>query len=140
MKLIFTLTILLSLQLSFAQEQTKINRGDVSISGTTAQITSVKPICPKVEGGMSCMAYGSIVKIRVNLAGCLDTFGGHFSSFKVEKNKGVLAFGAINIANKASLTALCYTIPTKIISITVPFEGDIKLENMDFRGNITPEY
>ncbi|MBA2405727.1 MAG: hypothetical protein H0V66_13200 [Bdellovibrionales bacterium] len=140
MKMFLALLTLVTLQTAFAQEYTKLKDGDMNLSGAEAKITSVKPVCPRVPGQVSCMAYGSIVKIKVSLNGCLDTLGGHFSSFKIVNGKGVLAFGAINIANESSRVAMCYALPVEIVTIHVPFEGKVELEKMEFRGNILPQY
>jgi hypothetical protein len=140
MKMFLTLIALVSLQTAFAQEVTELKRGDLSLSGASAKITSVKPLCPSVPGQVSCAAVGSMVKVKVSLGGCLDTLGGYFSSFKIVNGKGVLSFGAINIANEGSRVARCYTAPIAIVTIYVPFEGKtVVLEQMDFRGNNLPQ-
>lgn len=72
---------------------------------------------------------------KVSLNGCLDNFGGHFSKFELIDGKGVIYFGAINITNKASMTARCVAQPFKIVKLKIAHEGEFELVNMDFTGS-----
>lgn len=120
---------------AFSQEAvTNLEKGDMNLSNAEAKIVSVRPICPRVPGRMTCMAIGSVVTVEVTLNGCLDRLGGYFAKFDFVDNKGILHFGAINIFNKASMTARCVKIPTKRIDLHVPFEGQIELEEMNYTG------
>lgn len=117
---------------------TFIKEGDLSLSPASSKIISVKPICPTTPNGVSCMAYGSRVKILVTMNGCLDKFGGHV--FKLQEphrlnpsEGATLNFTAFNISNEASLAALCVEAPTKIVEIFVPYEGRIDLLPMDYK-------
>jgi hypothetical protein len=134
MKTFLTLLALVSFN-AFAQESTQLKDGDVSFSKAHAEIISVRLMCPKNPGGFSCMAIGSIIKVKVTLNGCLDTFGGYFSKFNVVNGKGVLSFGAINIANEDSMRVRCIAAPTKVVTITTSYQGKIQLESLEFRGN-----
>lgn len=119
---------------AFSQDQTNLQTGDMNLSKAEAKIVSIREICPRIPGRMTCMAIGSVVTVEVTLNGCLDRLGGHFAKFDFVNNKGILHFGAINIFNKASMTARCVKIPTKRIDLHVPFEGDIELVDMDYTG------
>lgn len=120
---------------AFAQDgTTDLKSGDMNLSKADAKIVAVREICPRVPGRMTCMAIGSVVTVEVTLNGCLDRLGGHFAKFDFANNKGTLHFGAINIFNKASMTARCVKIPTKRIELHVPFEGEIELVDMDYTG------
>jgi hypothetical protein len=130
MKAILTLLALIFVQQVAASEVTDLRNGDLSLSQASAEIISVRPICPANPGGRRCMAYGSVVSIKVTLNGCLDHMGGYFSRFE----GSTLYFGAINIFNKASMTARCVRIPTETVTINVPYEGSIELVDMDFTG------
>lgn len=134
MKTLFAILSLISLQTAFAQDVTELVNGDLGISQADAKIVNVRPICPSLPGGFSCMAYGSIVQISVGLNGCLDSYGGHFSKFEVVDGKGVLYFSAINIANEASKTTRCLTRPVVAVQVPVTFEGAIELVNTEFTG------
>ena len=139
MKALLTLLALIFVQQVSAQEMTSLKDGDLNLSQASAKITSIREICPKIPGRWTCMAYGSVVKVEASLHGCLDRLGGYFSKFEVIDGRGILYFGAINIFNKASMTARCVKIPTQTVSVTVPFEGEIELVNMDFTG-MTPSF
>lgn len=136
MKTLFAILSLISLQTAFAQDVTELVKGDLAISQAEASIVSVKDICPSNRGGMTCLAYGSIVQINVGLNGCLDTYGGHFSKFEVVDGKGIIYFSAINIENVASKTARCLVRPFKTVQLSIPFEGQIELVNTDFTGAV----
>ena len=138
MKLLLALIAFASLQTAFAQEYTALEEGDHSLSAADAKITSVKPMCPRNPNGMSCMAFGSMVKVKIALYSCVDSFGGYFSSFEVVNGKGVLSVGAININNERAASVRCYAPSFKSVSIYVPFEGKISVENMEYRGSIIP--
>jgi hypothetical protein len=47
----------------------------------------------------------------------------------------VIYFGAINITNKASMTARCVAQPFKIVKLKIAHEGEFELVNMDFTGS-----
>jgi len=134
MKTLFIAMSLLCLQTAFAQDVTELVNGDLGISQADASIVSVRDICPPNPGGMTCMAYGSIVEVKVALNGCMDTFGGYFSKFEVIDGKGVLNLSAINITNEKSQFTRCLTRPFKMIQISVPFEGEIELVKTEFTG------
>jgi hypothetical protein len=141
MKMFLTLIAFVSMTHAFAQaEYTAIKEGDISLSGVAGEIVSVKKICPRTGSGISCMAYGSTVKVKVTTGSCINTFGGYFSSFKVVDGKGVLSFGALVINNEAATRVRCYAISNKIIDIFIPFEGKVTLENMEYQGDIAPVY
>lgn len=139
MKALLTLLALVFVQQVSAQEMTKLEKGDMALSQASAKITSVREICPKIPGRVSCMAIGSVITVKVGLNGCLDRLGGYFSKFEMIDGKGVLYFGAINIFNKASMAAFCVKQPTQNVTVHVPFEGEIELVNMDFTG-MTPSF
>lgn len=115
----------------FAGEITPLEKGDRHLSTANAEIVSIKEICPSVPGRVRCMAYGSVVKVKVTMTGCLDRMGGYFHDFTVSEGKGILSFGAINIFNKASMTARCVRMPTETLTLNVPFEGDIEMRAME---------
>lgn len=137
MKALLTLIALFFVQQVSANDTTVLQKGDLNLSAATGEITSVREICPKIPGRVSCMAYGSVVTVKVTLQGCLDRMGGYFTKFEHIDGKGVLYFGAINIFNKASMTARCVRAPSETVSIGVPFEGEIELVNMDYTGTTT---
>lgn len=141
MKMFLTLLAIISLQTTFAQDTTvtHLKDGDLNLSKAHTQIISIKEICPIISGRMSCMAYGSIVKVKITFNGCVDNFGGYFSSFKVHHEVGTLSFGAINIANEDSQVTRCVLPPTKTIAITVPFEGTIILDDLTYTPAIMPK-
>ncbi|HXH32086.1 MAG TPA: hypothetical protein VNJ01_14880 [Bacteriovoracaceae bacterium] len=132
MKLLLTLTVLLSSQLTFAQNFSPLTSGDLGLSAAKVDMLDVSQMCPRVPGQMSCMAFGSYVKVKVTLNGCKDRFGGFFSSFEEVNGKGVLSVAAININNKASLTTYCNRAPTKTVSVYVGYEGRIDLKEMSY--------
>lgn len=134
MKTLLTLIAFACMSSAAYSQSTDLQKGDMNLSKADAKILSIREICPVNPGGFSCMAVGSVVTVEVKLNGCLDRMGGYFSKFDVVNRKGVLYFGAINIFNKASMTARCVKIPTKRIDIHVPFEGNIELEEMDYTG------
>lgn len=115
-----------------AEDMTILKRGDRAVGAALGQIVDVAPICPARPGQMSCMAYGSVVTVRVALGGCLDSLGGHFHSFRVKNGKGILSFAAIQVANEASTRARCVSMPMAHVKLTVPFEGHIEIENLPF--------
>ena len=134
MKNLLSLVLLCSVSQAIAGDYTKIQAGDLAIGSASATLLSVKPLCGHVPGQVSCMAYGSIVKIEVGLQGCLDSLGGYHSAFRMKNGKGVLSFGALNISNRKSMTTRCYRQATVEVDVMVPFEGDIELEILDFTG------
>jgi hypothetical protein len=136
--LILLVTTLFSVS-SFAVGVTPLVKGDISLSKADARIISVTPVCPHLPGEMHCNVVGSMVKIAVDLGGCVDRMGGYFSSFNVVSGKGVLNFGAIHIFNKASLTAICtQEVKASMVDIYVPFEGEVVLGDLNYDGEIKP--
>lgn len=113
---------------------TPFGKGDVNFSMAQSDLVSIQELCPKVPGGINCQAFGSIAKIMVTMNGCLDKFGGHFSRFEVIDGKGYLFFAAVNIYNKESDNIRCLRSPTKLISISIPYEGEIELLPLIFKG------
>lgn len=138
MKTLFVLLTFLFVQ-TVSANATALKSGDLSLSQAEAELISVKEICPKIPGRGTCMAYGSVVTVKIKLNGCLDRLGGYFTNFEVVDGKGVLSIGAINIFNKASMTARCVARPTKTVKVRVGFEGDIELVNVDYTGMNTEE-
>lgn len=138
MKTLFVLLTFLFVQ-TVSANTTALKSGDLSLSQAEAELISVKEICPKVPGRMSCMAIGSIATVKIKLNGCLDRLGGYFTNFEVVDGKGILSVGAINIFNKASMTARCVARPTKTVKIRLGYEGDIELVNVDYTGMNTEE-
>ncbi len=134
MKTLLTLIAFVCMTSQAFSQVTNLEKGDMNLSKAEAKIVSIREICPRVPGRISCMAIGSVVTVEVTLNGCLDRLGGHFAKFDFSEGKGILHFGAINIFNKASMTARCVKIPTKRIDLHVPFEGDIELVEMDYTG------
>lgn len=134
MKSLFILVSLVCMNAAFAQGITDLKSGDVHLSQAFAQIIDVKKICEPNEYGAMCRVYGSVVKIKVTMSGCIDRLGGTFSSFTEVNGKGILSFGAINIANKASQVTRCVQAPSEIVSVSVPFEGEIQLMHTAFQG------
>lgn len=134
MKVLFALVCFLSLGSAFAQHSTALKEGDLHLSGAKAEIKKIEVLCPALEGGMSCMAIGSILTIKVRLVGCADHMGGYFSKFEKVDGKGILYFSAINVFNKASTYTRCAQAPTATVKITVPFEGEIALVELPFEG------
>lgn len=134
MKTIFTVIALLSLQTVFAQDFTVVRKGDENLSQATAKIISVKPICPKKTGQLSCMTVGSNITVQVGLNGCVDGFGGYFSRLDFVNGKTILYFGAINLGNRGSLTSRCVQQSVQNITIYTPFEGEVELVDLDFTG------
>lgn len=139
-----TFLVLLALvcmqQTAFADGVTALKKDDLSISQADAKIVSVKKICPASPGGISCMAFGSRVIVKVTLNGCLDRFGGYFSRFETINGKGYLFFSAINIFNKASTVARCVRAPSQNVEIHVPYEGQIELVELEYMGDILPQF
>jgi hypothetical protein len=136
MKFIFLIITLLSIQLASAQS-TLIQKNDTRLSQAKGKITAVSPICPKIPGRVTCMAYGSNVTLKVALNGCLDRLGGHFTKFEVINNTGVLFFSAINLTHKQSMMTRCVEAPFEMIKVSVPFEGEIELINLDYSAGTT---
>jgi hypothetical protein len=134
MKALITLLAMICMHSAMASDVTELKKGDMNLSQAFGTITNVREICPAIPGRMRCMAIGSVVTIKVNLHGCLDSLGGTFSKFEHIDGKGVIYFGALNIFNKASMTARCVAQPFKTVELHVPFEGEIELVNMDFTG------
>lgn len=135
MRLLLALLVLIGFQLSsMAQEITPVGKGDVNFSMAQSELVSVQQICPQIPGRINCQAIGSVIKVMVTMNGCLDKFGGHFSRFEVINGKGYLFFSAVNIYNKDSDRIRCLRAPTRLISISVPYEGPVELLSLDFKG------
>jgi hypothetical protein len=137
-KLLILLGLFFTTQ-TFADGVTQLKDGDLRLSQADAKITDVREICPTNSGGIRCMALGSIVTIKVTMNGCLDSFGGYFSRFKVINNKGYLFFGSLNIFNEASMVTRCVQAPTKSLEIHIPFNGEVSLVNIEYMGTTTLE-
>ena len=131
-------TLIIVLTFLFVQSamanSTVLKNGDKSLSQAQAELVSANVICPQIPGRGSCAAYGSVVTVKIKLNGCLDRLGGYFTNFEVIDGKGILSVAAINIFNKASMTARCVAMPFKIVKIDVGYEGDIEVVNSDFMG------
>lgn len=134
----FILMALFIVPQAFADGVTELKEGDLRLTQAEAKITEVKVICPFNEGGIRCMALGSIVTVKVTMNGCLDHFGGYMSNFEVKANKGYLHFSAINIFNESSMVTRCVQAPTKNVQIHVPFNGEINLVDMEYMGATVP--
>ncbi len=119
---------------SHAQEITAFGKGDVNFSMAHSNLVSVQQICPQIPGRINCQAFGSMAKIMVTMNGCLDKFGGYFSRFEVINGKGYLFFSAINIYNQESDDIRCLRAPTKLVSVSIPYEGEIELVPLEFKG------
>lgn len=138
MKTLLALSLALTTCLAHATSimyGTPIQKGDYRIDGASARIVSVSPICGATPGEMTCMAIGSRVTLQVGLGGCLDSFGGYHHYFQIKGNKAVLHFGALSIANKASMTARCVRMPTVEVVVHTTFEGEIELKEMPFTAS-----
>lgn len=135
MKTVLAFMALFTMQQAFAQNVTELRNGDIGLSKASGEIVSVREICPQVPGRFSCMAHGSVIEVKVNLNGCLDRLGGHYTKFEVIDGKGILYFGAINISTKASRTARCIQQAFEKVSVNVPFEGEIELVELDYTGS-----
>lgn len=140
MKAFLILLAFIYMQSVSAGGVTPLDKKDVSLSQAEGKLTSVKEICPKVPGRMTCMAYGSTATVKVHLKGCLDRLGGYFSHFELINGKGVLYFGAINVFNSASRSARCIQAPHETVSIHLPYEGKVELVNVEYTGTIQPQY
>jgi hypothetical protein len=136
MKVFFALIICLNINHAFSQDFTDLKAGDFSISQATAELISAEPICPQTAGGVSCMANGTKVTIKVTLNGCVDNFGGHFTNFEILNGRGIIYVGAINISNHASLSTRCIKMPTRKISVVIPFYGEVEVVNVNYNGSI----
>lgn len=132
-----TLLVILSVLISQSVSATgmvPIKKGDMNLSQAKGEIISIRQICPVVPGRATCMAIGSVIDVEVKLKGCMDRLGGHFTKFQVVDGKGVLYFGAVNINNEVSRRAMCVKAPAELISVQVPFEGEIELVNLNYIG------
>lgn len=135
MKNLLILSSLLFAHASFGQGITKLQSGDIALTNAKAKITSVGPICGAKPGEMTCMAIGSVVTLRVQLNGCLDSFGGYFYEFAKQNGKTVLKFGAINISNKMSLAAYCSAMPVETVRVYTTEEIDhVVLKELNYVG------
>lgn len=134
MRTFLILMILICLQVAHAQEVTAFEKGDLHFSEAKSELISVQEICPDQPDRITCRAFGSIAKVRVTLNACLDRFGGHFSRFEIVDGRGILYFGAINIFNQSSTTARCVRAPTELITLNLPFEGNVELVPLNFKG------
>jgi hypothetical protein len=140
MKAFIVLMTVLFVQSVSANGVTQLDKKDISISAAKGQITDISEMCPHIPGRVSCMAVGSTVTVKVSLGGCLDRFGGYFAKFVEVDGRGVLYFGALNIFNEGSRTARCVSAPFKNVKINVPYEGEIKLVNLDYTGTLQPQF
>ena len=137
MKTLLTLVLLATTSIASAtsiQHGTGLSKGDIVLHGGTGTILDVTPICSRRPGEMSCMAYGSSVMVSVGLGGCADRLGGYHSSFRIKNGKGILTFASTVTATEASRTIRCIRMPTAEVKITVPFEGQIEIENLAFNS------
>lgn len=135
MKNLLILAALLFAHGSFAQGFTKLEAGDYALSNANARVLSVGPICGGAPGEITCMAIGSVVTLRVQLQGCLDSFGGYFYEFAKQNRKTVLKFGAINVANKKSLAARCAAMPEETVRVYTSEEIDeVVLKQLNYVG------
>lgn len=136
MKALLLIVSLISFSSVFAQSSTDIKNGDLSLSqAASAVITNITPICPAdPNGGPTCMAYGSVVTVKVTLNGCVDRLGGYFSHFEMIEGRATLKFGAVNIFNKTSMVARCIKIPTHFVKVNIPYEGEVQLVELPFTG------
>jgi len=135
MRIFLALFILVGFQLhAQGQDITPFGKGDVNFSMASSDLVSVQQICPTIPGRINCQAFGSIAKVMVTMNACLDKFGGYFSRFEVINGKGYLFFAAVNIYNKESDNIRCLRAPTKLVSISIPHEGQVELVPLDFKG------
>lgn len=136
MKAFLLIVSLLSFTSAFAQNSTDIKNGDLSLSqAASVEIANITPICPAdPNGGPTCMAYGSVVTVKITLNGCVDRLGGYFSHFEMIEGRAVLSFGAVNIFNKTSMVARCVKIPTHYVKVNIPYEGAVQLVELPFTG------
>lgn len=118
MKILFSLLTAFLIQNSYAQTTT-LKQGDLGLSGIPGTLISVE---------------GKIAKIKVTMTGCMDRLGGYFSKYEVVDGIDTLYFSAINIFNVASTYSRCSKMPSKVISIDLPQEGDVRLVNFDYSG------
>lgn len=134
MKILITFICIISIHFAHAQDFTALNSGDLKISQATAKLISAESICPH-SGRMACMANGTKLSVRVTLNGCLDNLGGYFTNFEIIDGRGILYFGAINLTNQASFTTRCIRMPTKKVTLVLPFSGEIELVNVNYNGS-----
>lgn len=129
--LLMILSVLIS-QSVFATGIVPIKKGDMNLSQAKGEIISVRQLCPVIPGRSTCMSFGSVIDIEVKLKGCMDRLGGYFTKFQVVDGKGILYFGAVNINNEVSRRAMCVKAPAELISVQVPFEGEIEIVNLSY--------
>lgn len=134
MKVLFALVTFFSLSSAFAQYSVAIKEGDRHLSAAKVELESVAAICPEMEGGIRCHAYGMTATVKVTMSGCVDRMGGYFSYFEERDRKGYLYFSAVNIFNKTSMVARCVKTPTESIRVSIPFEGEIVLVQLPYNG------
>jgi hypothetical protein len=124
---------------TFAIGITPLKANDKTLSQARVELVEVKPVCgANNESDVRCLAFGAHVTLKVKLNGCADRLGGYFSNFNEVDGKGVLSVGAINISTKASESIRCYQQAFEMISIYIPFEGEVELKELSFMGQIIP--
>ena len=84
------------------------------------EITNVSPICPKIPGRISCMAIGTIVKMKATLNGCMDRLI-HFSNqVELSGDKAIIHISSVAVVDPRSASTRCVRMPevTKTVSIS----------------------
>ena len=135
MKTLFAVLVLVLAQAVFASD-VALEKGDLRIYSAEAKVVSSKLICPLGNGGMRCMAYGMNVEVEVKMRGCVDRMIGHVANFLFVDGRPVLQFRAMGVFNEMSMRARCVKMPTETITVSIPFEGEVDFEQMEFVGKI----
>ena len=102
------------------------------------EIISVSPMCPgDIPEHAVCMAYGSVVKIKAKLNGCLDKVVKFNAKQSINNNVNKIKIKAVAIDHKDNSRVLCRRLPEDIKTITIEYSSynDIEILNYDSTYN-----
>lgn len=101
---------------------TDLQAGDLALRPVdSVQVLGAGLICPPNPNGMSCMAVGSKVTLKVFVGGCMDRLGPVASHFEVRANGKVdLYVKVLTVQNEMSMRAMCLQVPTAEIVLSTP--------------------
>lgn len=119
MKLLITTFLFVSFSITaFAADQRVLTFYQPSF-----EIVSAKPICPVTDGGIRCMAYGTKVKIKAQLRGCLDK--ANLVKTQTRISEGIISIYVVSVAesNPKNDVVRCVKIPEVFQTVMVGTEN-----------------
>lgn len=97
------------------------------------KLVSYRPVCPSIDNGPRCAAYGSIVKIKAQLKGCLDKLAYIQTKSYLYDNKLYIEVDARGLSNPRSANVRCIKMPEVFEKVYVPYEvfDEVIIENIN---------